>query len=296
MKILILNDRRAGHLNQCVAFAKLQGAEYVIADVRYKSRWLKALSYLLDWFHVYTDVLFTCMLPEESFDIVVAAGSTTAYPLKVLSKRFGVKSVSMMLPRGYRYDYDTIFAQEHDAPPEAANIIPIPANFSFIVPSGLFRASGKSVGVVIGGDNSVFHFSAEQLKHQLSKIFEAYPDYTFAVTTSPRTTKEIEAVVALFSFEYSVIFSENPINPIPDFLDQCERVFITQDSTSMISEAVSYGNAYIEVLPLEGGGENKFSRLVQRLEEGGYLHCFDGTFANANRKIDFHRILQKAGF
>ncbi len=85
-----------------------------------------------------------------------------------------------------------------------------------------------------------------------------------------------------------MIYSQKPVNPIPDFLAQCERVFITADSTSMISEAVSFGKAGVEVLPLQSTKENKFDRFIAHLEREGYLHRFDGTVKEANRKIDFH--------
>jgi mitochondrial fission protein ELM1 len=283
-----------GHLNQCVAFAKVQNAQFTVADIQYKNRFFKLLTYLLDWLGIYTDLLFKCTVPEGNFDLVVAAGSTTAYPLKVIAKRLDVKSVSMMLPSGYRYDADVIFAQEHDTPPVQANIIPIPANFSFVTPQGLYRASKACIGIVIGGDNKVFQLNKEILEHQLNTIFELFAGYAFAVTTSPRTSKEIETLLEHYAFDYKVIYSTNPINPIPDFLDQCERVFITQDSTSMISESVSFGSAFIEVLPLKSERDNKFSRLVKNLEEKGYLHTFDGTCAEANKKIDFHIFVQKA--
>jgi mitochondrial fission protein ELM1 len=295
MRILILNDGRMGHLNQCIAFAKLQDASYAIIDVSYSYKFFKVLSYLLDKLFIYSDQIFKCMIPDEKFDYVVAAGSTSAYPLKVISKMLHAKSVSMMLPQGYRYDLDIIFAQEHDNPPKAANIIAIPANFSFVTPQGFFHASGRSIGIVIGGDNKIFHFSKEKLKQQLDFIFESFQGYAFAVTTSPRTSKEIETLLNEYPFDYKVIYSVNPINPIPDFLDQCERVFITQDSTSMISEAVSFGNAYIEVLPLESNRDTKFSRLVKKLEKGGYLHLFEGSCANANQKINFRDFLGEAG-
>lgn len=294
MSILILNDRRMGHLNQCIAFAKIQNGQYTVVDVLYKNRFLKLLTYFFDLLGIYSDVLFKCTVPEGKFDLVVAAGSTTAYPLKVIAKRLGVKSISMMLPRGYCYDADVIFAQEHDLPPKAANIIPIPANFSFVTPQGLYRTSKPSIGIVIGGDNKVFQLNKEMLERQLNTIFELFEGYQFAVTTSPRTSSEIETLLEQYPFEYKVIYSSNPINPIPDFLDQCERVFITQDSTSMISEAVSYGRAFIEVLPLKSERDNKFSRLVKNLETKGYLHTFNGSCAEANKKIDFQIFIQKA--
>lgn len=290
MKLLILSDRRMGHLNQCIAFAKIIGAEYTIMEVRYPNRMYKALSYLFDRIHLWTDSIFECTYPSDEFDCVVAAGSTSIYPLKVLSKKFGIKSVSMMLPRGYRYDIDVIFAQTHDTPPKAKNIIEIPANFSFVIPKGICRMSPPSIGIVIGGDNKVFHVSKELLKKQLETIFENFQGYHFAITTSPRTSSEIETLLDNYPFHYKVIYSQNPINPIPDFLDQCEYVFITQDSTSMISEAVSYGKGYIEVLPLKSEKENKFSRLVKSLENDGYVHLYDGNVGTANRKIDFYAL------
>ena len=60
----------------------------------------------------------------------------------------------------------------------------------------------------------------------------------------------------------------------------------------MISEAVSYGRSNVVVLPLESKEENKFTRFVGRLEQDGYLHIFDGTIDNKNKKIDFKNYLK----
>ena len=61
----------------------------------------------------------------------------------------------------------------------------------------------------------------------------------------------------------------------------------------MISEAISYGNAAVIVLPLLVKRENKFSSLVTSLEGEGYLHIFDGTIEQKNRKIDFSSFAKK---
>jgi mitochondrial fission protein ELM1 len=96
-----------------------------------------------------------------------------------------------------------------------------------------------------------------------------------------------------YGFDYTLLYSKRPDNPIPDFLAECETVFITIDSTSMISESVSYGKANVMVLPLVSEGGNKFNRLVEVLEKEGCLLRFDGTFREANRKIDFAQYAQK---
>lgn len=292
-RVLILSDGRMGHLNQSLAFVKYLNVPYDVVSVTFKYTWLKALSYILDKIGVYIEALFDVQI-DKTYDMVVGTGSTTSYATKVLAKKMHARSVAMMLPRGYRYDLDIIFAQSHDNPPKKKNIIEIPVNFSYVEPKGLYKAEKKSIGIVIGGDNKLFSMSKEKLKVQLDMIVELYKEYEIAITTSPRTSKEIEELIVSYAFDYEVIFSKNPINPIPDFLEQCETVFITGDSTSMISEAISYGKSNVVVLPLESQGENKFIRFIDVLEKEGYLHIFDGSIKNRNKKIDFKAYLKDA--
>jgi len=292
-KALILSDGRMGHLNQSLAFVKYLDLSYDVASVKLKYQWFKALSYIFDKIGIYTEKLFDVHV-DKTYDMVLGTGSTTSYATKVLAKKMNAKSIAMMLPRGYRYDFDIIFAQSHDNPPKQENIIEIPANFSYVEPKGLYQAKKKSIGIVIGGDNKIFTMSKEKLQAQLDTIVDAYKGYEIAITTSPRTSKEIEELIASYAFDHEVIFSKNPINPIPDFLEQCETVFITGDSTSMISEAVSYGKSNVVVLPLESKRDNKFTRFVATLQKEGYLDILDGKMQNKNKKIDFSSYIQKA--
>ena len=292
-RALILSDDRMGHLNQSLAFVKYSDVSYDVVSVQFRRKWYKVLSYIFDKIGIYTEKLFDVQI-DKKYDLIVGTGSTTSYATKVLAKKMHAISIAMMLPRGYRYDFDIIFAQSHDKPPRQKNIIEIPANFSYVEPKGHYQAKKRSIGIVIGGDNKIFTMSKEKLQAQLDTIVDTYKEYEIAVTTSPRSRKEIEELIASYAFDYEVIFSKDPINPIPDFLEQCETVFITGDSTSMISEAVSYGEANIVVLPLETQKENKFTRFIGTLEEEGYLHIFNGSVKNKNKKIDFKTYLKEA--
>ncbi len=295
MKILILSDGRAGHVNQCIAFAKHLEAEYHIISLRFRHPILKALSYFLDKCGVYTLFLFTFEKHlNVSYDFIVSAGSSTYYANKTFAKKLQTKSVTMMLPKGYRYDFNLIFAQSHDNPPKQNNIIEIPANFSYIEPKGLFSPEKKSIGIIIGGNNAHFTMDKERLEVQLNTIFEQFKEYEIAVTTSPRTPKEIETLLENYPFSYSVIFSRNKINPIADFLHHCEVIFITMDSTSMMSEAISYGNSCVEILPLDENTHTKFHTMAHRLEEKKYAHVFDGAVAYYSTKINFKALIEKA--
>jgi mitochondrial fission protein ELM1 len=293
MKALILNDGRIGHFNQSVALAKYIDMPYDVVKVLPKYSWSRSLTYFLDKIGIRTKFLFHALpLPYDSYSLVIGTGSWTYYMVKVLAEQLEAKSIVMMLPQGYTYNFDIIFAQSHDSPPKQDNIIKIPANFAYVEPQGVYNSEKKSIGIVIGGENKIFAMSKEKLKAQLDFIVAYYPDHEIAVTTSPRTSKEIEQLVQSYHFEYEVIFSQNRINPIPDFLEQCESVFITGDSTSMVSEAVSYGRSNIIILPLESQKANKFERFIESLEKEGYMHIFNGTIQNRNRKIDFREYLK----
>ncbi|WP_415407423.1 ELM1/GtrOC1 family putative glycosyltransferase [Sulfurovum sp. CS9] len=291
-RILILSDGRAGHLNQSIALAKYLELPYDVVEVLPKYRWSKALTYLLDKLGIRTKFLFEVELYNKEYSVVVGTGSWTYYMVKVLGKTLKARSITMMLPRGYKYDFDTIFAQSHDNPPKQKNIIEIPANFSYVEPQGLYVAKKHAIGIVIGGDNKIFTMSKEKLQSQLDFIVKHYQGYEIAITTSPRTSEAVEQLIESYHFEYEVIFSKNTINPIPDFLELCETVFITGDSTSMISEAIAYGVSNVIVLPLESKEDNKFERFVKGLEREGYLYIFDGTIKNRNKKINFKEYLR----
>lgn len=289
-KALIISDGKKGHLNQSIAFCSYVDKNYDIVEVRFKNRLFKLVSYVFDFFGIYTTALFKNLkFDKDLYGLVVSAGSGTYYASKVIAKQFKIKSISMMLPRGLRYDFDVIFAQSHDNPPKASNIIEIPANFAFIKPIGLYKPNKQSVGIVIGGNNSYLEMDKDKLKEQLEFIKEHFKDYEIAVTTSPRTPREIEDLIISYKFDYEVIYSKNPINPIPDFVSYCDIVFITSDSTSMISESISFGEANIVILPLVSKKENKFNRFIYRLEKEGYLHIFNGQITKKNRKIDFRK-------
>ncbi len=295
-RMLILSDGRAGHENQSVALAKHLGMAYDICRVKPRFGWSKAVALLLDRAGVKLAGLFHVENPPQSvYNYVVGAGSTTYYPIKVLAKKLDAKSVAMMLPKGFRYDFDLILAQGHDDPPKQPNIKTLPVNLSYVQPQGIFQKAQKPVvGIVIGGENDAYTMSKGRIEAYLDEIAARYKQsHSIAVTTSPRTPQQIEALVASYGFDYTLIYSERQENPIPDFLAAAEVVFVTADSTSMISEAVSFGEGAVIVLPLEAQKESKHQNFIEMLERGEYLHIYDGSVKYRTRKVDLSHILKK---
>jgi len=295
LRILIVSDGRKGHLNQSIAFCKLIEAEYEILEVAFKNRVFKLLSYFFDWIGVYCKRLYKEFVFNCNYDFIVSAGSATYYANKLIAKTCKTKNIALMYPKGYRNDFFRLFAQEHDNPPEDG--IKMAVNFSYAKPQGIFKCKKKCVAFIVGGSNSVFEMRKSELKKVIDYIFAKFENYQKAVTTSPRTPPEIEEMIEKSNFDYKLIFSKEPANPIGDFLYCCERVFITIDSTSMISEAVSWGKSCVEIVLLKAKKTpNKYLRMVEILKKGGYLSVFEDsgkTQKTSCKKIDLKSYIKE---
>lgn len=314
-KALILSDGRKGHENQSIAFCELKGLDFCICKIAYASKFLKLCSYALDFFGLYFKI-FKCDLggsgtaadrkngsnlnntslnsPAASdsanldaasdrnlnfvdFDLFVGAGSTSYYALKFYARRYARPSIALMYPKGYRKDFSVIIAGAHDRPKPRANLKISPISLSFSRPPGLYKPQRKSIGFIIGGPNSCFEMGDEILK-QIEGVRARFADCEFALTTSPRTPRATESALENLSWDYSVIYSREPVNPIGDFLAQCEWVFISEDSVSMISEAASNGSANVAILSLKRkDAHNKFDDFINALVSTGHARRYDET-------------------
>ncbi len=267
LKTLILSDQKAGHLNQSIAFCKLKGLDYDIVDIKNN---YKFLTYIFDFLRFYPSFLLP-KIPKKRYKAVVSAGSATYYLNKALSKKLKVKSVAIMLPKGFRYkDFDYIVAQSHDNPPNLNNIITIPVNLSYIDDKTDNKIDTKDgIGIVIGGDNKIFSMQKDDIKRVLDEIFTKFPHKKKFVTTSRRTPKEIEELIESYDFDYKIIYSKTPdINPIPYFLKSCRDIYVTMDSTSMLSEIKANSSANLHIIELESKiKDTKYHKLAKNVEQ-----------------------------
>ena len=308
MKALILTDGKPGHENQSVALCRHLGLPYEKATVSYPWKPAKALSYLFDRFGVYTQRFFRISSFKSeisSFDVVVSTGSTTFYPSKVLARKLGLPNIAILNPKGYRADFTRILCPAYDHPPKRNNIIELPLNLCaadpefFAAKTAEFKLKYKpappaAVGFIIGGPNAISTIDAEEIRKQLEKAFELTAGCERWVTTSRRTPADVEAVIESMPFDYRLINSRDPYNPVPAFIQLCDRLFVTSDSASMISECASFGTAAVEILMnRQTRTPNKFEELIQGLEKLNAVHVFDGSLGTARVKIDLKERLQE---
>ena len=88
----------------------------------------------------------------------------------------------------------------------------------------------------------------------------------------------MEAVVDSYPWDYKLLYSKDHFNPIPAFVKLAKRLYVTAESTGMLSEACTFGTAEVVALDNLNPGPHKFRRFVDDLRKAGYV---DG-----NRKVD----------
>lgn len=307
-KLLIVSDGKAGHENQSKAFCQALGYPYDCVGVRYPWRFYKMLSFLADRFSIFTERLFKLeAFPGDNYyAAVVCTGSTAFYPGKVTARRLGAPVAAILYPGGYRLStFDCIMAPSFDQPPSEPNLIRIPVNLTAVDEAfyanaveaftKLHTPGRPAAGVVIGGPTPFSPMTPETLTRHLDALFRLTEGCERWVTTSRRTPAWAEELVGCYPFDYTLIYSrDDTFNPIPAFVMLCGRLFVTADSTGMISEAVTCGNAMVEVLEAPSGKECKFSRFLGDLAACGAAHVFDGTLGAAAAKIDLSPVFEQA--
>ncbi len=326
MRALILTDGKPGHENQSLALCRHLGLEFEMATVSYPWKLAKGLSYLFDRLNIYTERIFqmpeirnqksevskdsslrplSSVLRPLSFNLIISTGSTSFYPNKVMARKLGLPNVAILCPKGYRTNFSAILSPAYDHPPKKENIVELPLNLCdadetfFAEKAEEFTTKHTpqraAVGVIIGGSNAISEIDVTALKDQLEKMFQLTEGCEHWVTTSRRTSTEAEALIDSMPFDYRLINSRDSYNPVPAFIQLCDRLFVTSDSASMISECASFGSAKVEVLmSRQLKSPNKFEELIQGLENLNALHVFDGSLGAADQKIDLKPLLKQA--
>jgi len=309
-RALILTDGKAGHENQSKAFARALGCEFDLVEVHFTSKMAKAASYLFDKVGLSVPNLLVvageryeplgtavASFQTRHYAAVIGTGSGTFYAAKTVAKRLRIACGVVLYPRGYRMStFDCVLAPAFDRPATAANVVEIPANL--VANDEAFYEKGvaafeehyrkvngrqvdpnaEAVAVIVGGPNKCSTMTSEWMKAQLAPLFAEKGNREYWVTTSRRTPPEVEAVVDSFPFDYKLLYSRDRFNPIPAFVKRAKCLYVTAESTGMLSEACTFGSAKVIALDNLKPGLHKFRRFVENLARDGYV--------GGNRKVD----------
>ncbi|MDP3730123.1 MAG: ELM1/GtrOC1 family putative glycosyltransferase [Candidatus Omnitrophota bacterium] len=232
--VLVLNDGKAGHLNQSLAVARqIQRAratqnygpfdtDIVVVDVKYRSKFFRALltfaSIFASWrCHGRMGFMKIC-LEKDSYEklmktyaeFIVSCGSSSAPVNIFMSKENNAKNVVVMdpaIPLGLK-KFSFVIAPKHDRIKSGKNIITTTLAPNLVNIKTMEEAAKRLrksanitknnvVGLLIGGDNPEFTLSDNLLKKILDDALKVCElnDTDLIVTTSRRTNKTQESII-----------------------------------------------------------------------------------------------------
>lgn len=221
-------------------------------------------------------------------DILITCGRRSAPYAVALKRASGGRTLAVHVqdPRAFRSEFDLIVAMDHDRIAQGPGVIKVATALHDITPAALAAAAdgwrlrfarlGRPLaGVAIGGDLRGRPFTledGERLLAGLRRLREA--GLGLAITPSRRTPVAVRALLAeAFAGDMRVFLwdleGENPYRAI---LSLADRLVVTTDSVSMVSEAISTGHP-VELLDL---GFRRHVRFVQELVDEGLARRFDG--------------------
>ncbi len=231
---------------------------------------------------------------EKKQCILLSAGNTSAPFTLVLGRILGVRRVVLMTPSVIGTDpFDFAIVPEHDFPKSNDNVLATLGAPNFIIPDELEKkgkelvhdfpsGDSESWGVLIGGDTANYSIDPEWIRINIGALLEVSSSRGVGlyITTSRRTSQDAERVLEEITEDrehvrMNLIASRDSRNPVPGILGLCSRIFCTEDSVSMLSEAVTSGKAvFLLRVKKKGGVKILLGKITQGLVKADILPLY----------------------
>ncbi len=311
-KIMVLDDGKKGHLNQSLSAVKQikryrenkgflpEETSVDTMRIEFKHKAAKVIFNFLS--PVFTRRCQGCLkclrraLTKDSYneliskyaDVIVSCGSSLFGVNKIMKIENNARNLTIFDP-GFlnKKAFDLIIIPRHDLKNrmfKTDRIIITELAPNLITPNNhdirYTICDIRVIGLLFGGDNSCFKFSAELTNTIARAVIDASIRIGahFYATTSRRTPMIADKILrdALKGDERCVRFIQGQCNTdertVEKILAACDIVIVSGESISMVSEAVSSGKRVLVFMPDKKTTRyTKYERFVKSLDGKGYI-------------------------
>lgn len=174
-------------------------------------------------------------------DLLVGAGHSTHLPLLAARRARGGRAIVVMSPSLPTRWFDLVICPNHDRIPDAPNVI--------VTRGALNRArftGEKSPGeglILIGGPDRYYGWSADELLAQIEQVLSRSPGVHWMAASSRRTPPDFLPLLERLGAPNLSTFAVEDVDVdwLPSRLESAAMVWVTEDSVSMIHEAITAG-------------------------------------------------------
>ncbi|MFA6959813.1 MAG: ELM1/GtrOC1 family putative glycosyltransferase [Opitutaceae bacterium] len=267
--IRVLSDGRPGHENQSIGLAEAlrrrTGATVELLRIAPTNRIWRRLAFA-------QAVQKGGRVP----DLIIATGHRMHLPLWVAAAKFKCRSVVIMSPSLPRWLFDLCLIPQHD-------LRDTHDRGRMVVTRGALNrlpeetAEKTETGVImIGGPSGHHGWDPAPLLAGIKEIVASRPELKWTVGDSRRTPEMF--AMALKQLEPSITFMPHQQTQpgwLPGQLSKAREVWVTEDSMSMVFEALTAG-AQVGVLPLPArDARGRPVKAVRKLIADGLVRSLD---------------------
>lgn len=256
LRIWRLSDARRGHDNQTLGLvdALSRQTAIVCTDIAVTGGPAGALRALVQ------------PPPDRPPKLVLGAGHATHPALLVTARRHRARSVVLMNPSIPRWLFDLCIIPRHDGVPEGGNVLLTLGALNRMQPRQDHRDPGVGL-VLVGGPSRHHRWDETSLVEQICTVLDAHPKITWQAAGSPRTPASTLAALKRIADLHVVNFENTTASWLPRRLTEAAQVWVSEDSVSMVYEAVSSG-APTGILELPAARPGRVHAAVNALLEG----------------------------
>ena len=229
-------------------------------------------------------------------DLVIGCGRRTI-PLALAIKRASLgrsKAVFIQDPKAAAPKFDLVFPMHHDGL-DGPNVMAVDTALHRVTDEKLEAGRAKwrarfeglnrpLIGVVLGGSNGSLRFTESCARDLVTKLERLARDdgAGFVITPSRRTDEDALAVIRDFARRQpqTWLWDGQNDNPYFGILGLSDALIVTEDSVSMVSEALVTGKP-LATVPLEGHAR-RHKMFIDNLRTKGAITRFDGTLPHAS--------------
>ena len=254
--IWVISDNRRGHENQSLAISEAI------------SRLIPTKVYLLSSPNTLTQLSnlvfgkFKKTSPPSTPNLIIGTGHGTHLSLFNAKRRFGGKTLVIMSPSLPLSMFDFALIPLHDQPSNNDKVIPFKGALSRITPTK--RKKNKFLCIVIGGTSK--HYSLDQtlVLKEINELIDSFTDGEILISNSPRSPVKLSEELSKTYPSHFIDWKKMHSGEIQSLFAQSTHIWLTEDSISMIYDALSSG-AQVGLLTSTRKKETKISNEIQSL-------------------------------
>lgn len=286
MHIVYVSDGKAGHRSQAVGLFKAMQRQCV-EQVSFEEISIHDLPIFPLIFAVFKGKIKQLTQPP---DFIFGVGSHTQLRVLLLGKIYqNAKTVILMKPNFPFSWFDYAVIPKHDGIAEQGNVIVTQGALNPIVNE--HRHQNNQILIALGGSSKRHQWNETKVLASIEHIIQNHPDTKIILTTSRRTPNDFLLVLGQQHFaEKLQIFpvEQTPQGWIFEQMQQAEAVWVTEDSVSMMYEALTAG-CRVGVILIDRLKQDRITQSVDTIVQTGLvgLHTEQGA-------LPVHQIFQEA--